>query len=217
MTPYEVFFFSSGGVEEKWTEKDLGVMRANVLIGFPLGGLLSLAIAGCAATVYGPLDVDVAALSQVGLPVGVALGKIGIAVVIVGFVAATFGAACETGLSAGYSLAQFFGWQWGKLVRPDKAARFHLVLILATLLAVGILVTGVDPIMVTEMSVIFSAVALPLTYFPILVVANDRDYMGRHANSPVSNFIGTIYLLLVVVASVVAIPLLVITHMGAGV
>jgi Mn2+/Fe2+ NRAMP family transporter len=217
MTPYEVFFFSSGGVEERWTEKNLGVMRANVLIGFPLGGLISLGIATCAATVLGPLHVDVEALSQVGLPIAVAFGKIGVAVVVIGFVAATFGAACETGLSAGYSIAQFFGWQWGKFVRPKQAARFHAVLVLATVVAVAILMTGVDPILVTELSVVFSAVALPLTYFPILVVANDRDYMGRHANSAVSNTIGTIYLVIVVVAAVAAIPLLFITHMGAGV
>src|SRR5205823_4805132 len=38
MTPYEVFFFSSGGVEEKWTEEDIGTERTNVLIGFPVGG-----------------------------------------------------------------------------------------------------------------------------------------------------------------------------------
>jgi Mn2+/Fe2+ NRAMP family transporter len=217
MTPYEVFFFSSGGVEERWTAKSLGIMRANVLIGFPLGGLLSLSIAGCAALVLGPLDVDVAALSQVGLPVAVVLGKIGFAIVVIGFVAATFGAACETGLSAGYSVAQFFGWQWGKFVRPRQAARFHLVLILATLLAIGVLMTGVDPIMVTEISVVFSSVALPLTYFPILVVANDRDYMGDHANKRVSNALGTVFLALVVVVAVAAIPLMVITHMGAGV
>jgi Mn2+/Fe2+ NRAMP family transporter len=167
--------------------------------------------------VLGPLDVDVAALSQVGLPTAVALGKIGVAFVIVGFVAATFGAACETGLSAGYSIAQFFGWQWGKIVRPTQAARFHLVLFLATLLAIGVLMTGVDPILVTEISVVFSAVALPLTYFPILVVANDRDYLGEHANGALSNTLGTIFLLLVVVAAVTAIPLMVITHMGAGV
>lgn len=215
MTPYEVFFFSSGGVEEKWTAKDLGTMRANVFVGFPLGGLLSLAIAGSAAMVFGPLGVEVDSLSQVGLPVGVALGKIGLAFVLVGFVAATFGAACETGLSTGYSLAQFFGWQWGKFVRPGAAARFHLVLILATLLAVGVLMTGVDPILVTEVSVVASAVALPLTYFPILVVANDRDYMGDHVNGRLANGLGTIYLLLVVVASVAAIPLLVLTGMGA--
>ncbi|MGY2874845.1 Mn2+/Fe2+ NRAMP family transporter [Marmoricola sp. URHA0025 HA25] len=216
MTPYEVFFFSSGGVEEKWTEKSLGIMRANVLIGFPLGGLLSVAIAGCAAVVLGPLEVDVSSLSQVGLPVAVALGKIGVAVVVIGFVAATFGAACETGLSAGYSLAQFFGWQWGKFVRPKQAARFHLLLILATVLAIGVLMTGVDPILVTELSVVFSAVALPLTYFPILVVANDRDYLGEHANGALSNTLGTIFLVLVVVAAVAAIPLMIITHMGAG-
>ncbi|RNL78975.1 NRAMP family divalent metal transporter [Nocardioides marmorisolisilvae] len=215
MTPYEVFFFSSGGVEEGWEEKDLSTMRANVFVGFPLGGLLSLAIAGCASTLFGPLGVDVASLSQVALPVGVALGKIGLAVVLVGFVAATFGAACETGLSTGYSLGQYFGWQWGKYVKPGGATRFHLVLVVATFLAVGILMTGVDPILVTEASVVGSAVALPLTYFPILVVANDKDYMGEHINGPLANALGTVYLVLVVLAAVAALPLLVITGMGS--
>jgi Mn2+/Fe2+ NRAMP family transporter len=214
MTPYEVFFFSSGGVEEAWGAKDLRLMRANVFIGFPLGGLLSLSIAGCAWVALGPYEITVGTLGQVGLPVAIALGKIGLAVAVIGFVAATFGAACETGLSAGYSIAQFFGWQWGKYVRPDAAARFHLVLVCVSLLAVGVLVTGVDPILVTEISVVFSAVALPLTYFPILVVANDPDYMGRHVNGRLVNTMGTVYLGLVLVAAVAAIPLMVVTRMG---
>jgi Mn2+/Fe2+ NRAMP family transporter len=215
LTPYEVFFFSSGGVEERWTARDLGTMRANVFIGFPLGGLLSLAIAGSTAVVFGPLDAGVDTLGQVGLPVAVALGKIGLAVAIVGFVAATLGAACETGLSVGYSIAQYRGWQWGKYVRPDVAARFHLVLALATILATGVLLTTVDPILVTEFSVVFSAVALPLTYFPILVVANDPDYMGEHVNGRLANGLGTFYLCLILVAAVAAIPLMVLTRMGA--
>jgi Mn2+/Fe2+ NRAMP family transporter len=70
--------------------------------------------------------------------------------------------------------------------------------------------------MVTELSVVFSAVALPLTYFPILVVANDKDYMGEHANSVFSNVLGSFYLVAVVIAAIAAIPLLVITHMGTG-
>jgi len=215
MTPYEVFFFSSGGVEEGWTKKDLGTMRANVFVGFPLGGLLSLAIAGCASTVLGPLQIDVASLSQVALPIGVVLGKLGLAVALLGFVAATFGAACETGLSVGYSLAQYFGFQWGKYVRPKEATRFHVLLVAATLVAVAVLMTGVDPILVTEASVVGSAVALPLTYFPILVVANDKDYMGELTNGRLANVLGTVYLVLVVVAAIAAIPLLVITGMGA--
>lgn len=214
MTPYEVFFFSSGGVEERWTAKDIGVMRANVLIGFPLGGMLSLAIAGCAAVVFGPLGISVETLGQVGLPVAIALGKFGLAVVVVGFVAATFGAACETGLSVGYALAQYFGFQWGKYVRAREAAAFHVVLVAAVLLAAGILMTAVDPFLVTEFSVVFSAVALPLTYFPILVVANDPQYLGRHVNGHVANVLGVGYLVLVGVASLAAIPLMIVTRMG---
>ncbi len=35
MTPHEVFFFSSGGVEEHWTKKDISTERTNVFIGLP--------------------------------------------------------------------------------------------------------------------------------------------------------------------------------------
>jgi Mn2+/Fe2+ NRAMP family transporter len=214
MTPYEVFFFSSGGVEEGWSPQELGLVRANVLIGFPLGGLLSLSIAASAWLTLGPLGISVDTLGQVGLPVAVALGKIGLAVALIGFVAATFGAACETGLSVGYSIAQYFGAQWGKYVRPNQAAFFHLVLFLATVSAGALLMTTVDPVLVTEVSVVFSAVALPLTYFPILVVANDPDYMGEYVNGRLANGLGVVFLGLVVVASVAAIPLLLWTRMG---
>ncbi len=214
MTPYEVFFFSSGGVEEKWTAKDLGTMRANVFIGFPLGGLLSLAIAGTATVVFQSQSVQVETLGQIALPVVIALGKIGLALVLLGFFAATFGAACETGLSVGYSLAQYFGWQWGKYVEPLRAARFHTVLLLCSVTAIGVLLTTVDPIMLTEYSVVFSAIALPLTYFPILVVANDHTYMGNHVNGRLANVLGSLYLVVVLVAAVAAIPLMVITRAG---
>ncbi|MBA2953271.1 hypothetical protein GON03_03025 [Nocardioides sp. MAH-18] len=214
MTPYEVFFFSSGGVEEHWGPEDLRTMRANVFIGFPLGGILSVAVAASAWLVLGPLEIGVDTLGQVALPVAAALGKVGLAVAIVGFVAATFGAACETGLSVGYSIAQYFGAQWGKYVRPPEAAVFHAILLLATLAATAFLMTAVDPIVVTEVSVVFSAVALPLTYFPILVVANDPDYMGEHGNGRLANALGMVYLVVIGVAAVAAIPLMIWTRMG---
>jgi Mn2+/Fe2+ NRAMP family transporter len=173
-----------------------------------------LAIAACAWLVLGPLNISIDTLGQVGLPVAAALGKVGLSVALLGFVAATLGAACETGLSVGYSLAQYFGAQWGKYVRPKEAVAFHAVLLLAVLGAVAFLMTTVDPVAVTEMSVVFSAVALPLTYFPILVVANDPDYMGRRVNGRMANLLGSIFLVFVVVAAAAAIPLLIYTRMG---
>jgi Mn2+/Fe2+ NRAMP family transporter len=214
MTPYEVFFFSSGAVEEGWSIKDLVQSRINVLVGFPLGGLLSVAIAGCAAVVLLPAGIAVTSLSQVILPVAEGAGKVGLAFVLVGLVAATFGAALETTLSSGYTLAQFFGWSWGKFRRPAQAARFHLAMIICLFIGLAVLATGVDPVLVTEYSVVFSAIALPLTYLPILIVANDPQYMGQHVNGRPVNVLAMAYLVIILVASLAAIPLMIVT--GAG-
>jgi len=156
----------------------------------------------------------VTALSQVVLPVAEGAGKLGLAILLVGFVAATFGAALETTLSSGYTLAQFFGWSWGKFRRPAQAARFHLSMIICLVIGIAVLATGVDPVQVTEYSVVFSAIALPLTYLPILIVANDPQYMGEHVNGRVVNVLGMVFLVIILVASIAAIPLMIVT--GAG-
>jgi Mn2+/Fe2+ NRAMP family transporter len=215
MTPYEVFFFSSGAVEEGWSRSDLALNRANVYIGFPLGGVLSLALMASAHLVLAPRNISVDDLSQVALPAAFVLGKLGLAAVILGIFAATFGAALETGLSAGYAVSQYLGWQWGKYVRPRDAARFHLVVLGSIIGALLFALSGVDPIKVTEYSIVLSAAALPLTYFPILVIANDPDYMGEKVNGRVMNALGTIYLIILLVVAVSAIPLIIITKGGA--
>jgi Mn2+/Fe2+ NRAMP family transporter len=214
MTPYEVFFFSSGAVEEHWTVKDLGTSRLNVMVGFPLGGILSIAVAAVSTIVLLPAGIEVTSLSQVVTPVVAAGGKLALAFAIVGILAATFGAALETTLSAGYTLAQFLGWTWGKFRRPAEAARFHVVMIVVLLVGTAVLFTGVDPVLVTEYSVVFSAIALPLTYLPILIVANDPGYMGENVNGAGTNVAATVYLVIILAASVAAIPLMIVT--GAG-
>jgi Mn2+/Fe2+ NRAMP family transporter len=214
LVPYQVIFFSSGGREEKWTTKNLPEMRANAVIGFPLGGLLSIAIMAAAAVVLRPAQIDVGHLSDVLLPVAQAIGPVGVVVAVVGFVAAMFAAACECTMSIGYSVGQFFGWGWGKDRPPRDVPRFHLVCLVAVLAATAFVLTSLDPVAITIVSVVLGAAAVPLTYFPVLVVANDRDYMGKRVNRAWSNALATIFLLLMAVTSVVAIPLIFFTKAG---
>jgi Mn2+/Fe2+ NRAMP family transporter len=70
--------------------------------------------------------------------------------------------------------------------------------------------------MITEIAVIFSVVALPFTYLPILLVANDRAYMGEYRNGRLSNALGAFYLVVIAIVAVAAIPLLIATNMGQG-
>jgi Mn2+/Fe2+ NRAMP family transporter len=213
--PYEVFFFSSGAVEQRWTTGDLALERINVFVGFPIGATITLSIMLGAALVLAPAHIAVGHLYQSALPTTVALGKWALIVAIVGFFACTFGAALETLLACGYSIAQYMGWQWGKMTKPKDDARFHAVVTLTLLGACAVVLTSFDPVKLTEYVVVLSAAALPLTYIPILIVANDRNYMGDKTNSPVSNAFGFLFLVVVVVASLTTIPLMIVTKAGA--
>jgi Mn2+/Fe2+ NRAMP family transporter len=215
MTPYEVFFFSSGAVEDGWTKDDLNVNRANVYLGFPLGGLLSIAIMAATAVVLRPRGITAETLGHTTLPVALGLGKVAVAILLIGMFAAIFSAAIETSLSGGYTVSQFFGWQWGKYVRPKEASLFHVLVIVSIVIAMAIGLTTLDPVKVTEYSIVLSAAALPLTYFPILIVANDPTYMGEATNGRLLNGLGFVYLVLLMLVAIATIPLMIITKGGA--
>lgn len=214
LAPYQVAFFSSGGREEHWTSASLREMRLNALIGFPLGGLLSIAIMAAAAVVLRPAQVEVTNLGQVALPLVEAFGPWGMAVGLVGFFAAMFAAAAECALSVGYSVAQLFGWSWGKDRKPRDAPRFQLLCLGAVGVGTAFIVTGVDLVTVTILAAVLGAAAVPLTYFPVLVVANDRGYMGRWTNRRWNNAVSLSFLALMVVISIVTLPVLFLTKAG---
>jgi manganese transport protein len=214
MVPYQVMFFSSGGREEKWTKESIVDMRMNALIGFPLGGLLSVVIMVVAIPVLGAHQIDVTHLGQVALPAAQALGVTGLVLALVGFFAATFAAGAECALSTGYIVAQYFGWNWGKMHRPAQAPRFHLVCLAAVVAAGAFILTTVDPVTVTIIAVVLGAAAVPLTYFPVLIVANDRDYMGDKVNRGLSNTLGMIFLAIMLITTLVTLPLIFITKAG---
>jgi manganese transport protein len=216
MIPYEVYFYSSGAVEERWRPKDLGINRANAIVGYSLGGLLSFALMISAGALLLPEGINPEHLGSVALVAEAPLGQIGLILALVGMLFAISGAAIDSAFAGAYNMAQFFGWEWGKYRHNAGAPRFTIVWAVMLVLGFLVVVTGVDPILVTELSVVFSVVALPLTYVPILLVANDRAYMGSHGNGWVGNAFGAFYLVVVLVIAVAAIPLLVASNMGQG-
>jgi manganese transport protein len=216
MTPYEVYFYSSGGVEEEWTPKDLGLNRANAIVGYSLGGILSCLLMVVGGALFLPHGIEPEALGTVALGAEVPLGTIGLLLALAGILFAVSGAAIDTLFAGAYNIAQFFGWEWGRYRTNAGAPRFTLAWMAMLLGACGIVLTGVDPVQLTEYAVIFSVVALPFTYLPILLVANDRGYMGTHANGRLANALGIGYFVLILAVSLSAIPLLILTNVGQG-
>ena len=143
-------------------------------------------------------------------------GKWGLILALSGMFFAFCGAAIETTLSAAYNAAQFFGWPWGKTKPMEKVPRFTAAWIIVFVLALCIIVTGVDPVEVVEYSIIFAVLTLPLTYLPLMLASRDTGVMGKYVNGRLASVLGWTYLVIITIAALAAIPLLIITHGGKG-
>ena len=216
MFPYEAYFYSSGGIEEGWSAKDLPMNRITCTVGFGLGSLLAISILASSAQLFGPLNIDPALPGTTALQAATPYGKIGLVLALLGMLFAVGGAAIETCMANAYSIAQFFGWEWGRHRKPWEAPRFTVAWIVLFLAALGIILTGVDPMKLVEFAILASILVLPLTYLPLLLLAGDKSYMREHANGPFGKTLGWFYFAVVTAAAIAALPLFVLTSGGQG-
>jgi Mn2+/Fe2+ NRAMP family transporter len=216
MFPYEVYFYSSGGIEEEWSVKDLLTNRLTSIIGMGLGSLLAISILANSAQLFGPVNVDPEIPGSAALQAAIPFGKWGLILALLGMFFAVAGAAVETCLANAYSIAQFFGWKWGRHKKPWEAPRFTITWIALFVAALAIVLTGVDVMTLVEFAVLFSILVLPLTYLPLLLLAGDRKFMGEHANGTLAKLLGWFYFAVVGSAAVAALPLYFLTSGGNG-
>ena len=212
--PYEVQFYSSGEIEEGHDTSHLGVNAITAVVGFGFGSIVTISIIVLGAQVFQPLGIVPNLLGSSAAGPIVAFGTAGLLAAVLGALFAIGGAAVETSLSGAYAIAQFFGFEWGMQRSPWTVPRFTVSWLVIFASAALILVTDVDPVELTEYAVIFSVLALPLTYAPVLLVARDRSTMGEHANSRVQDVVAMVFLLLIVVVAVTAVPFMYLSRMG---
>jgi Mn2+/Fe2+ NRAMP family transporter len=216
MFPYEVYFYSSGGIEEGWGPKQLLTNRLTAILGMGLGSLLAISILSNSAQLFGPANVDPSLPGTAALEAAIPFGRWGLILALLGMFFAIAGAAVETCLANAYSIAQFFGWIWGRHKKPWEAPRFTISWIVLFALALLIVLTGVDVMVLVEFAILFSILVLPLTYLPLLLLAEDKKYMREYVNGPVSKVLGWFYFGVITLAAVAALPLYFLTSGGNG-
>jgi Mn2+/Fe2+ NRAMP family transporter len=215
LMPYEVHFYSSGAVEEHWTAANLKENRLNAIAGYGLGGTLACALVVVSGFLFHPLGVSPDDLGTAALPAQDAFGETGLLLALGGILFCVGGAAIDSSFAASYNLAQFLGWEWGRYRGPRQAPRFTVSWLLFLFLALLIVESGINPVDITEYAVVFSVVALPLTYLPILLVGNDRAVMGEHVNGPFARVLGWGYFALICVLAIAAPVLFMWTNGGS--
>jgi manganese transport protein len=214
LMPYEVYFYSSGGIEEDWTAKQIPENRLVASVSSSLGGLLTISIVVLGAVFFLPQGIFPDLLSTAAMAAALPYGRTALLLSLLGILAAVSGAAIETALSTAYNVCQFLDWKWGKAFPARNVPRFTKLWVGTFLVAFAIVITHINPMTLVQASVIFAVLILPATYLPVLLVANDKKEMGKHANGRAMRIFGWMFFVLLSLAALAGVPLLVLTHGG---
>jgi Mn2+/Fe2+ NRAMP family transporter len=207
VSPYLFYFYSAGAVEDHWDEDYLGVNRAIAGLGMSFGGALAIAVLACAAMVFHSRGIEIDRYEQIPLMLAEPLGRWGFILFVASLGIGCFGAALELALQIAYLMAQGFGWKWGENLRPREAARFSLTYTVMIFLAGLVIFTGIDPLKLTVFSMAITALSLPVTVVPLLVLMNDPKYLGENGNHWIANAAVLFISILACIVALVAIPL----------
>ena len=207
ISPYLMYFYSSGAIEDKWDTTYIPINRFIAGLGMTFGGALSMAVLVVAALTFQPRGIQVDTFPQAALMMTTALPRWGFYLFAFSMIFACFGAALEVSLAIAYFFSQGFGWNWSQDIKPSKNSRFAFIYTLIILLAAIPLVFGIDPIKVTVLSMALTSATLPLAIVPFLLLMNDPIYLGKYRNGWISNTVVSIVVVISFVLAVISIPL----------
>lgn len=185
--------------------KEVRKMRTDVWLGmFLSNAVMFFIIVTCGATLFSAgINVDSAEAAAVALrPIAgqqayvlFALGIIGTGMLAVPVLAG----------SAAYALAETFGWRAGLYRKLNRAYGFYGVIIIAMIIGLLMNFIGLNPIRALIYSAMLNGLIAPMILYFVVKISADKKLMGKWSNKPLTNFIGWVVIVLMVISGIAAI------------
>lgn len=205
VTPWMLFFEQSAVVDKGLTAADIRHGRIDTALGSILAAVA--AIATVLATT--PLFLHhVNASSFQGAQFAQALapfvGKVGATLFAIGIFEAGLVAAITISSSSAYAFGEVTGNARSLNSSVRKGWPFYLVLLAAAGIAATLVLIPHAPLVFIVLIVnVIAVLAMPPAIVFLLLLVNDREIMGQHANGKLSNFFGITVTALLVLAGIV--------------
>lgn len=201
------FFLESILVKNKgWKSRaDVKVMRRDLVLGYSVGGIITMAILIVAAAILRPMGMtELDSFLTPGFALAEVLGEWAMVLFVVGAIAAAFNSIVPIMWAPSYLIPEALGYE------PDSNSReFKIVFVVTT--AIGSLspvVHALTGLSVVEMIVLFPTFngifALPLTMILLVWAVNHRETMGENRNSARWNVIAAILVVLSVTLAILS-------------
>jgi NRAMP (natural resistance-associated macrophage protein)-like metal ion transporter len=183
VTPYMFFYLQSSVADKGLGPEELGMERADAILGGVWTNAIALFIVVVAAVTLFPRGVQVTSAGQAALALAPVAGNLAEGLFAIGLFGASVLAATVLPLTTSYAVCESFGWESGVSRRFSEAPVFMgLYTALIVVGAVVVLVPGLPLIGAILLSQNLNGILLPIVLVFMLRLVNTPRIMGQHTN-----------------------------------
>jgi NRAMP (natural resistance-associated macrophage protein)-like metal ion transporter len=104
--------------------------------------------------------------------------------------------------SSAYAVAETTGLKAGLSKKPGRAPGFYGVIVVSTLIGMSISLLGINPIKALYYAAALNGIAAPALMVLVILIANNKDIMGKFVNKRISNIAGWVIVLVMAIAAI---------------
>jgi Mn2+/Fe2+ NRAMP family transporter len=192
VTPWMIFFQQSASADKGLTPSDVRHGRWDTIAGAVLAAVFGCGALIAGAALFGHGGSSIEGLAGAGIPGALShvSGHLAGTLFALGLVEAGAVAVLTISASTGYAVGECLGVAHSLNNSARAAAVFYTANLGAALIAAGIiLIPGVPLLSIALNANVLATVLLPVALVFMIMLASDRELMGRWANSALNNWI----------------------------
>ena len=202
VTPWMIFFQQSASADKGMTPRDLAHGRYDTAIGAVLAAIFGLGALVVGATLLTHNGSGIQGFAGAGFPQAIehVAGRASAVAFALGLVEAGAVAILTISASTAYAAGECVGVSHSFNTSPRNAAVFYAANVAGALIAgVVILIPGAPLLSIALNANVLATVLLPVSLVLMIMLANDRQLMGRWVNRRRTNLIGITVIAFVVI------------------
>ena len=204
ITPWGQFFISSFAYDKKIEKGKIGLSQLETYWGAFLTDFFSFfMIVATAATLF-VHGISLTSGEHAALAIKPFAGDLAGTLFAIGILNAGFMGLVVVSLSTAYAFAEFFGVSGSLDDSFKKSKTFYFLYIIQLVVATALVLifSGVSLFQVAVITQIINAVALPLVFYYLIKLTNDRSLMGEYVNNAFQKWFAVICTIVIVITSV---------------
>ena len=203
ITPWGIFYMQASVVDKGVDEQEYGLTKVDVVFGAIWGNIISAFIIICTGATLFLHGVRVEEAEQAALALAPLAGDWAKLLFASGLVGASILAAMVLPLSTVYAITEAFGWERGlDQKRQDAPIFYGIYVAVITLSSLFVLIPGLPLFKIMLLSQSMNAILLPVLLVLVLILANDREIMGKWKNKRYQNIFSIILTVMIMAITI---------------